>query len=79
MLVDNGMTVDTRLTEDPGVASSILAKSRTFVETDHELISKANLLPSADSRRVAVSYKRKYVHELLFNRLIKLSQEKKCG
>ena len=32
--------------------------------------------PSTDSRRVGISYKRKYVHEVLVNRLIKLAQEK---
>ena len=32
--------------------------------------------PSADSRRIDVSYKRKYVHEVLANHLIKLAQEK---
>ena len=36
----------------------------------------AILLPSADSRRVVVSYKRVYVHEVLVNRLVKLAQEK---
>ena len=36
----------------------------------------AILLPSADSRRVVVSYKRKYVHEVLVNHLVKLAQEK---
>ena len=35
----------------------------------------AILLPSADSRRV-VSYKQKYVHEVLVNRLVELAQEK---
>ena len=35
----------------------------TFLEIDHEIISTATLLPSADSRRVVVSYKRKYVQE----------------
>ena len=64
------------ITSDPGVASSILARPRTFVEIDHEIISMAILLPSADSRRVIVSYKRKYVHEVLVNRLVKLTQEK---
>ena len=34
---------------------------------------------SADSRRVVVSYKRMYVHEVLVNYLVKLAQEKKCG
>ena len=31
---------------------------------------------SADSRRVVVSYKRKYVHKVLVNHLVKLAQEK---
>ena len=34
---------------DPGVASSIPAPSRTFVEIDHEIISTVILLPSAES------------------------------
>ena len=32
--------------------------------------------PSADSRRVVVSYKQKYVHKVLVNRLVKLALEK---
>ena len=56
---------------------SIPARSHTFVEIDHEIISTVILLPSADlSRRVVVSYKRKYVHKLLVNRLFKPAQEK---
>ena len=47
------------------VTSSIPARSHTFVEIDHEIISTAILLPPADSRRVVVSYKRKYVHKVL--------------
>ena len=43
---------------------------------DHEIISKAILPPSTDSRRVVVSYKRNYVHKVLVNRLVKLAQEK---
>ena len=55
----------------------IQALSHTFVEIDREIIfSTAILLPSADSRRVVVSYKRKYVHEALVNCLAKLAQEK---
>ena len=50
------------LTADPGVASSILAPSHNFVEIDHEIISIAILFLSADSRRVVVCYKRKYVY-----------------
>ena len=39
-------------------------------------ISMAILLPSADSRRVVGGYKRKYVHKILVNCLVKLAQEK---
>ena len=63
------------LTVDPGVASLILARSHTFVEIEYEIIAMAILLPSADSRRVVVSNKRKYVHEVLVNCLVKLAQE----
>ena len=71
------LATDTRLTADPGVASSIPAWSHTFVEIDHEIISMVILLPSADSfKKGVVSYKRKYVHELLVNRLFKPAQEK---
>ena len=57
------------LTADPEVASLILARSNTFVEIDHEIISTVIL-------GVVVSYKRKYVHEVLANCLFKLAQEK---
>ena len=69
------LTADTCLTADPGVASLIPARSNPFTEINHEIISTANCLPSADSRRVVVSYKRKYVHQLLINCLVKLAQE----
>ena len=55
-------------TADQGVESLILARSHTFFEIDHEIISTAIFLASADSRRVVVSYKRKYVHKVLVNR-----------
>ena len=42
------------LTADPGVTSLIPAQSHSFIETDHEIISMAILLPSAESRRVFV-------------------------
>ena len=70
------LTADMCLTADPGVASLIPAWSHTFVEIDHEIISTAILLPSADSRRVVVSYKGKYVHKVLVNCLVKLAQDK---
>ena len=40
---------DANLTTDPGVASSIQARSHTFVEIDHEIISMVILLPSPES------------------------------
>ena len=43
------LATDARLTADPGVASSIPARSHTFVEIDHEIISKVVLLPSTES------------------------------
>ena len=58
-------------------SSSISARSYTFIEIDHEIISSPILLPSADSRRVIVIFKQKYVHEVLVNRLVKLAQEEK--
>ena len=70
------LTADTCLTADPGVGSLIPARSNTFAEIDHEIISTAILHPSTDSRRVVVSYKRKCVHEVLVNCLVKLAQEK---
>ena len=43
------LATDAFLTADPGVPSSIPARSHTFVEIDHEIISTVILLPSADS------------------------------
>ena len=40
-------------------------RSHTFMEIDNEIIFTAILLPSTGSRRVVVSYKRKYVHEFI--------------
>ena len=71
------LATDACLTADPGVASSIPARYHTFVEIDHEIISTVILLlPLIYSRRVVVSYKRKYVHKLLVNGLLKPAQEK---
>ena len=65
------------LTADPEVVSSIPAWSHTFVGIYHENISTAILFPSADSRRVVVSCKQKYVHEEgLVNHLVNLAQDK---
>ena len=43
------LATDACLTAIPGVASSIPARSHTFVEIDHEIISMVILLPSANS------------------------------
>ena len=43
------LATDACLTAESGVASSIPARSHTFVEIDHEIISTVILLPSADS------------------------------
>ena len=43
------LATDASLTADPGVASSIPARSHTFMEINHEIISTVILLPSAES------------------------------
>ena len=43
------LATDVSLTADPGVASLIPARSHTFVEIDHEIISTVILLPSTES------------------------------
>ena len=40
---------DESVTANPGVSSSIRARSHTFEEIDHEIISTVILLPSAES------------------------------
>ena len=70
------LATDANLTADPGVASLIPAGSHTFVEIDYEIFLRSfSSLLLIHSSRVVVSYKRKYVHELLVNSLFKLSQE----
>ena len=43
------LATDASLTADPGVASSIPARSHTFVEIDHEIIATVILLISTES------------------------------
>ena len=52
------------------------ARVHTFMEIDHEMISTVILLLSTDSRSVVVSYKQKYMHEVLVNCLVKRAKEK---
>ena len=42
------LVTDAKLTADPGVASSIPARSHTFVAIDHEIISTVILPSSAE-------------------------------
>ena len=43
------LTTDASLTADPGDESLIPARSHTFLEINHEIISTVILLPSAES------------------------------
>ena len=70
------LATDASLTADPRVAGSISARSHTFVEIDFEIISTSFFsLPLNHSKRIVVSYKRRYVHEVLVYCLSKLAQE----
>ena len=75
------LAMDVCLTADPGVANSIPARSHTFVEINHEIISTVILLPSAESFNKGFSNKRKYVHKVLLYWLTACSSlpRKKCG
>ena len=64
------------LTADPGVASSIPARSHTFMEIDREIISTVILLPSNESFKKDCCQLQAKVHEVLVNCLLKLAQEK---
>ena len=43
------LPTDASLTADPGVTRLIQARSHTFVEVDHEIISAVIFLPSTES------------------------------
>ena len=71
------LVTDGKLTADPGVASSIPVRSHTFVEIDHEIISTAILLPSAESfMKGCCQLQANVCARLLVNCLFKLAQEK---
>ena len=71
------LVTDAKLTADPGVTSSIPARSHTFVEIDHEIISTVILLPSAESfMKGCCQLQAKVCARLLVNCLFKLAQEK---
>ena len=72
------LVTDAKLTADPGIASSIPARSHTFVEIDHEIISTVILPPSAESfMKGCCQLQAKVCARLLVNCLFKLAQEKK--
>ena len=63
------LATDASPTADPGVGSSIPARSHTFVEIDHEIISKVIHLPSVEVfKKGCCQFKHKYVNEVLVNR-----------
>ena len=70
------LATDACLTADPEVASLIPARSHTFVEIDHEIISTVILLPSADSFKKGCQLQAKVCARLLVNPLFKPAQEK---
>ena len=71
------LVTDAKLTADLGVASSIPARSHTFVEIDHEIISTVILLPSTESfMKGCCQLQAKVCARLLVNCLFKLAQEK---
>ena len=70
------LATDACLTADPGVVSSIPARSHTIVEIVKKFLRLLTSVPRIHSRRFVVSYKRKYVHKVLVNCLFKLAEEK---
>ena len=71
------LATDASLTADPGVASSIPARSHTFVEIDHEITAAVIILPSADSfKKGCCQLQAKVLHEVLVNCLFKLAWKK---
>ena len=49
------LATDANLTADPGVASSILSRSHTFLEIDHEIISTVILLSAESFKKGCLS------------------------
>ena len=73
------LATDACLTAIPGVVSSIPARSHTFMEIDHEIISSVILLPSAESsfKKGCCQLQAKVcARKVLVNCLFKLAQEK---
>ena len=74
------LATDAKLTADPGVASSILARSHTFVEIDYEIISMVILLPSAESfMKGCCQVQAKVCARITGYPLVQACPGKKCG
>ena len=67
------LATDASLAADPGVTSLIQARSHTFVEIDHEIISMVIILPSAESFKKGCC---QLQAKVLVICLFKLAQEK---
>ena len=72
------LATDACLTVDPGVASSIRARSPYFVNFKYFRRSFSSLSLNR-SRRIVVSYKQKYVHKVYVKLLVQACPGKKCG
>ena len=70
------LTTDASLTADSGVGSLIPARSHTFVEIDHEIISMVILLRSAESFKKGCCQLQATI--LVNHLLTKLAQERVC-
>ena len=70
------LATDASLTADPGITSSIPARSHTLCEIDREILPTVILLHPLIQYELFVSYKQKYVRQVLLNHLVKLAEEK---
>ena len=74
------LATNAKLNADPGVASSISARSHTFVEIDHEIISTVILLPSAESfMKGCCQLQAKVCSQTTGYPLVQACPGKKCG
>ena len=69
------LATDACLTADVGVVSLIPARTHTFMEIDHEIISMVIFLPSVESFKKGCC---QLQAKVCLNRLFKITQEK-CG
>ena len=73
------LATDACLTAIPGVTSSIPARSHTFVEIDHEIISTVILLPSADIQEGLLSVTSESICTNYWLSACSSLPRKKCG